>query len=323
MLDQQHRRRRRGSARDVSRISLRARPPARRRPARRAAARAAGWRARWRSRAGAACRRRSAPTGWSHARRRGGSARAASAASSTTAAHARRAAATSAPPSPLRCATASASVSSGVRPSKSWLIWKVRDQAAAHARVRAASAGDVLAVEQRSRPPVGSSTPVSRLTSVVLPAPFGPISAWRAPCVERQRDVVASPRCRRSACRGRSSQDGASCERRRSRCGSAARAEPGPRPQRAARGRRARARRGRGRARTASTAASRSDEHVVQQLEDDRADDAAVEIAGAADHEHEQHVGASDGSRTRRARRSRVVCASSAPATPASAAAMV
>src|SRR5579862_2711580 len=31
------------------------------------------------------------------------------------------------------------------------------------------------------RPAVGFSTPVSRLITVVLPAPFGPISAWRAP----------------------------------------------------------------------------------------------------------------------------------------------
>src|ERR1051325_3180672 len=30
-------------------------------------------------------------------------------------------------------------------------------------------------------PAVGRSTPVRRLISVVLPAPFGPISAWRAP----------------------------------------------------------------------------------------------------------------------------------------------
>src|SRR3954463_16067790 len=30
-------------------------------------------------------------------------------------------------------------------------------------------------------PAVGRSTPVRRLMSVVLPAPFGPISAWRAP----------------------------------------------------------------------------------------------------------------------------------------------
>src|SRR3954470_7338771 len=33
----------------------------------------------------------------------------------------------------------------------------------------------------RMRPPLGLSTPVNRLMSVVLPAPFGPISAWRAP----------------------------------------------------------------------------------------------------------------------------------------------
>src|SRR5262245_53546784 len=31
------------------------------------------------------------------------------------------------------------------------------------------------------RPAEGLSTPVSRLITVVLPAPFGPISAWRAP----------------------------------------------------------------------------------------------------------------------------------------------
>ncbi len=33
-------------------------------------------------------------------------------------------------------------------------------------------------------------------------------------------------------------------------------------------------------------------DQVVQQLEDDGAEDAAVEIAGAADHEHQQHLGA-------------------------------
>ena len=40
--------------------------------------------------------------------------------------------------------------------------------------------GDVLAVEEDA-PAVGRSMPVSRLMNVVLPAPFGPISAWRAP----------------------------------------------------------------------------------------------------------------------------------------------
>ena len=34
----------------------------------------------------------------------------------------------------------------------------------------------------RMRPASGLSTPVKRLITVVLPAPFGPISAWRAPC---------------------------------------------------------------------------------------------------------------------------------------------
>src|SRR5262245_64886071 len=33
----------------------------------------------------------------------------------------------------------------------------------------------------RMRPADGRNTPVSRLITVVLPAPFGPISAWRAP----------------------------------------------------------------------------------------------------------------------------------------------
>jgi hypothetical protein len=40
-------------------------------------------------------------------------------------------------------------------------------------------------------------------------------------------------------------------------------------------------------------------------LNDDRADHAAIQPAGAADHEHQQHVGASGRSRARRARRSR------------------
>src|SRR4029079_17911333 len=34
---------------------------------------------------------------------------------------------------------------------------------------------------KRSRPAVGASTPVTRLNSVVLPAPLGPITAWMAP----------------------------------------------------------------------------------------------------------------------------------------------
>src|SRR5437763_1029846 len=47
-------------------------------------------------------------------------------------------------------------------------------------------------------PAVGRSTPVRRLMIVVLPAPFGPISAWRAPfCTDRETSLVATipPKC--------------------------------------------------------------------------------------------------------------------------------
>src|SRR3954468_16618598 len=42
-------------------------------------------------------------------------------------------------------------------------------------------------------PAVGRSTPVSRLMIVVLPAPFGPISAWRAPfSIDSDTSLVAT-----------------------------------------------------------------------------------------------------------------------------------
>src|SRR4051794_35960442 len=37
-----------------------------------------------------------------------------------------------------------------------------------------------------TRPELGASAPVSMFTNVVLPAPFGPISAWRAPASSRK-----------------------------------------------------------------------------------------------------------------------------------------
>ena len=49
-----------------------------------------------------------------------------------------------------------------------------------HALVRL-EIGDVAGLRAGCCPAVGRSTPVSRLMIVVLPAPFGPISAWRAP----------------------------------------------------------------------------------------------------------------------------------------------
>src|SRR6476619_214056 len=53
------------------------------------------------------------------------------------------------------------------------------------------------------RPAVGRSTPVRRLITVVLPAPFGPIRAWRAPfSTESDTSFVAMmpPNCFTSPC---------------------------------------------------------------------------------------------------------------------------
>ena len=47
---------------------------------------------------------------------------------------------------------------------------------------------DITAV----RPELGASAPVSMLTNVVLPAPFGPIRAWRAPASRRKSMFCAT-----------------------------------------------------------------------------------------------------------------------------------
>src|SRR5262245_62710971 len=50
----------------------------------------------------------------------------------------------------------------------------------------------------RMRPAEGLSTPVSRLITVVLPAPFGPIKAWRAPfsiLSETPATAAMPPKC--------------------------------------------------------------------------------------------------------------------------------
>ena len=68
------------------------------------------------------------------------------------------------------------------------MIWKVR----ASPR-RARSACDVPVMSSPLRltvPEDGFSAPVMRLISVVLPAPFGPISARRAPRSKREIDVA-------------------------------------------------------------------------------------------------------------------------------------
>src|SRR3989442_8048410 len=50
----------------------------------------------------------------------------------------------------------------------------------------------------RMRPAEGRNTPVSRLITVVLPAPLGPIRAWRAPfsiCSETRFTAATPPKC--------------------------------------------------------------------------------------------------------------------------------
>src|SRR5439155_500830 len=54
----------------------------------------------------------------------------------------------------------------------------------------------------RIAPAVGRRTPVKRSTNVVLPAPFGPIRAWRAPASSRKlisRAAASAPKLRQSA----------------------------------------------------------------------------------------------------------------------------
>ncbi len=82
-------------------------------------------------------------------------------------------------PSPRRSETTRAIISSGVMAPKSWLIWKVR---AMPRFTRASRFSAVMSSPPSSTfPALGFSTPVRRLTKVVLPAPLGPISACRAP----------------------------------------------------------------------------------------------------------------------------------------------
>src|SRR6266853_364915 len=85
---------------------------------------------------------------------------------------------------PRRSATASATLSRTGRRRKRALIWKVRPRPSF---TRFACPVAVMSSPPSTiRPDEGESTPVSILTKVVFPAPFGPISAWRAPASSRK-----------------------------------------------------------------------------------------------------------------------------------------
>ena len=76
---------------------------------------------------------------------------------------------------PRRSHTAKVTASSGLRCANSELIWKVR---ARPSLTRACGVKAVMSWPPSTIcPALGASMPVIRLINVVLPAPFGPISA--------------------------------------------------------------------------------------------------------------------------------------------------
>src|SRR6266516_1678463 len=196
-------------------------------------------------------------------------------------------------PTPARSDTTRPSDSNGVSSAKSWLIWNVR---AMPSRARSYALRSVMSrPTSRMRPAVGARTPLIRLTTVVLPAPFGPINAWRAPCTsssETSRAAVMPPKriCSPNVWR------------------TMFMVSP-HRPSRGARGGGRSARRPRPIA--AWPFSPEHDQHqhqsdpelpilrreidqrVLHQLEDRGPDQPAIEIAGPAQDQHEQHVGRS------------------------------
>src|SRR5687767_14640087 len=61
---------------------------------------------------------------------------------------------------------------------------------------------------RKIRPDVGASAPVSMLTKVVLPAPFGPMSAWRSPGASRKSMFCATTKAPKLLHRPRVSSEG-------------------------------------------------------------------------------------------------------------------
>src|SRR6266567_1684642 len=102
---------------------------------------------------------------------------------------------------PRRSATPSATLSSTERRRNSALIWNVRPSPRF---TRVACPTAVMSSPPSTiRPEEGASAPMSMLTKVVLPAPFGPIRAWRAPVCRRKSmssATVSAPKLLHSLC---------------------------------------------------------------------------------------------------------------------------
>src|SRR4051812_31682180 len=94
---------------------------------------------------------------------------------------------------PLRACTASAAFSSAVKPGSTEVIWKLR---ARPSRARRASESAVTSRPAKTtRPASGRKVPLTWWISVVLPAPFGPMTAWISPgrTSSETPSVTASP----------------------------------------------------------------------------------------------------------------------------------
>ena len=134
-----------------------------------------------------------------------------------------------------------------------------------------------------TRPEVGGDTPVSRLISVVLPAPLGPIRAWRAPrstaivtwsvAVMPPKRLTSAWVCSTTSLTSRPFEP------------------PGPRPEQALAPHQHQHHQEQA---DPEGPVLRRDarQQVVHHAERQRADQRAPQPAGAADHHHQHHVGA-------------------------------
>ena len=142
------------------------------------------------------------------------------------------------------------------------------------------------------RPASGASMPEIWLISVVLPAPFGPITACSSPGIDVERDVVGDDKAAEALAQVVEAQHGSAT--------ASLRASSRPMPTRPPRANS-----------TTSTSSGPKitfqcsvtpDEPFLQQQEGRRADDRAVQRADAAEHDHEDqfaralpgHVGGAD-----------------------------
>src|SRR5690606_4724005 len=184
-------------------------------------------------------------------------------------------------PRPRRSPMTAVRVSNGVRVSKSWLIWKVRTKPRAE---RLCTGSEVMSWPSRWMVPLdGRRTPVNKLTKVVLPAPFGPIKACRAPLTRFSETLLVAIRPPNFLVRFLADKAYSSSAMRPS-------LEPGPGPHKTV---------------SSDTHQHHQEQtypegpelgcqigqHVMEAREHHGSDNAAVDPRRATDNHHQQHIG--------------------------------